>query len=253
LDTLDGRNLCTRDGGQLNNINKTGKIAMSPSGQNHNRLSKKLGGMLLFVALVICLMPLSAEAEENSPRDVEELKKTCRGLGPFNNLDELLYQFYINLDSDCLFYMPVGELEKIWGIKILSEERGKYGEEYFKVRNSADFHFKPYESENDSFYLVVRHGSPDLAKNAFSIQITREYYERTGTLFPYAKFPRTLPEPVEERLKWNANDPGLEPWQRRKLRGRYFPEYFFYTWPNSDGSHEIGLGEEYGVTRIGIH
>ena len=223
---------------------------MSPSGQNHNRLSKKLGGMLLFVALVICLMPLSAEAEENSPRDVEELKKTCRGLGPFNNLDELLYQFYINLDSDCLFYMPVGELEKIWGIKILSEERAKYGAEYSKVRDSADFYFKPYESEKDSFYLEVWPNRYDPTKNVFSIQITREYYERTRTLFYDAKFPRTLPEPIEEQLERGV------PWAAREYRprklGRLFPSWFLYTWPNSDGSHKIKLGAEHGITSIGI-
>lgn len=47
------------------------------------------------VALFLCL-----------PRNAAAEGKMCTNLKEIHNLDELLYQFYINLDSDCLFTMP---------------------------------------------------------------------------------------------------------------------------------------------------
>ena len=45
-------------------------------------------------------------------------KTTCKNLGKVGDLDDLLFQMYSNLDSHCLFEMPVGELERIWGIPV---------------------------------------------------------------------------------------------------------------------------------------
>ena len=64
----------------------------------------------------------TVEAEENVPHKGETI---CKELKPFNNLDELLYQFYVNLVSDCLFDMPVEELQTIWHIQIFARERAQ--------------------------------------------------------------------------------------------------------------------------------
>jgi hypothetical protein len=130
----------------------------------------------LAAMLLVCFVSSSASAAEDHP---------CKGLKPFSNLEELLYQFYIN-DNECLFTMPVNELEKIWDIKILSEERRK-PKNYYPL-SEIEFYNKPYKSERDAFYIEM-----DTNKKAgqefFLILITRAYYEKHGTLFPDGSFP----------------------------------------------------------------
>ncbi|MDL2259637.1 hypothetical protein LJB99_02010 [Deltaproteobacteria bacterium OttesenSCG-928-K17] len=70
----------------------------------------KLAAMLLLAAWPLCVSPV-AVADERLPAAEGGQVTPCKGLKPFNNLDELLYQFHINLDSDCLFTMPVEEHE----------------------------------------------------------------------------------------------------------------------------------------------
>ncbi len=42
----------------------------------------------------------------------------CKGLRKVTDVDDLLKQFYDNIDSDCLFQIGTDDLEKIWGIKV---------------------------------------------------------------------------------------------------------------------------------------
>ena len=83
----------------------------------------KLNILLPAMVCLILAAPANVFAEEGVVADPKAATAPCKGLKPYNNLDELLYQFYINLDSDCLFKMPVAELEKTWDIKILSRDR----------------------------------------------------------------------------------------------------------------------------------
>lgn len=99
----------------------------------------------------------------------------CKGLKPFNDVFDLLDQFYQNRDSDCLFNMPVEELEKIWDTIILTEERAK-PKVYYPL-SEAEFYNKPYQSEKDSFYIE----KPN--KWSFFIKVTKEYWEKYGTLY----------------------------------------------------------------------
>ena len=89
--------------------------------------------------------------------DDETINTTCKSLKPFDNIDELLYQFYINLDSDCLFTTPLAELEKAWDIKIDSQERIDAGQ-----YDINDFYKKPYKSEKDAFYVKASRGEKDI-------------------------------------------------------------------------------------------
>ena len=155
---------------------------------------KFAGSLLLMAAWLLCAVPALAEGEETAS---DFASTPCNGLKPFNNLDELLYQFYINLDSDCLFEMPVSKLEKIWDIKILSKERAQ-GYEYSELRMSAEFANKPYKSEKDAFYVKVVKGQNPEKPNSlqFWIVITKEYSKEHATLFPDGKFPKLLPKPI---------------------------------------------------------
>ena len=232
--------------------------------QKGDRYSAKLSGMLLLVvALLICYVP-AARAVEETISDTEA--SLCKGLKPFKNLDELLYQFYINLDSDCLFEMPVAELEKVWEIKILSEERVRklyekwetkpYSDEKanlsrarFQLSESYDFKNKPYKSEKDAFFVEKgRTNITDL--NYFLIQITKEYNEIYATLFPDGNYPRLLPVPRKEwmeRLSVHHWSIGESP--RHKNKGMYDP-YSYYYWLNSDQTRMISLGGLWGVTEV---
>lgn len=214
-----------------------------------NRYILIFGG-ILFGALLLGPTPQAAGEEEGAAASSSGEETPCRGLKPFKNIDELLYQFYINLDSDCLFKMPVAELEKIWGIKILSRERLKEGQGLYQIEKTSDFYYKPYNSDKDAFYLV---SSPSLRQpemNYFRIAITRAYYNRHHTIFPDAKFPKSLPEPLAIKSKYLWHPP--QPQHQPMFQGRHYPQYYYYYWYSSDKTGVISLGGEYGVTKINI-
>ena len=224
-----------------------------------NRCSLILG-RILFAALLLWLVPQVAWAEEDAAVASGAEEIPCRGLKPFKDLNELLYQFYINLDGDCLFKMPVSELEKIWETKILSRERGP-GENFFKLRNSSEFYYKPDNSgkaysytkaSKDAFYITASPSPRNPEMNYFAIQITNEFYKRRGSLFPDAKFPRSLPEPIA--IKYKNSQYALRSMGESRIIGRHHPEYYYYHWYSSDKTGRISLGGEYeyGITRINI-
>ena len=156
---------------------------------------------------------------------------------PFNNLDELLYQFYINLDSDCLFKMPVAELEKVWGIKILDKERFK-PKNYYPF-SETEFYYKPYKTEKDAFYVEMSSGS--FSGNRFELKITKEYFERHGTLFPDEKLPKLLPQPNSDRKSDNDTPPCKFPdfIKILSISGKQEETCYSHMWWNSDRSIKL--------------
>ena len=143
--------------------------------------------------------------------------KMCKNLKKVNNLDELLYQIYVNLDRDCLFTMPPTKLEKAWGIKILSEEHLQPGQTMSKLRNNVDFKGKPYRTEADAFY--IRASRRKNRTIMFHIYITEAYDKAHATLFPEGNFPRLIPEPTKTLIEF-----GCDPTPRlRSKDGKYRP------------------------------
>lgn len=166
----------------------------------------KLSGMLLLAAaLLLCSISVTTAAEETVPptskaeEDVSNTKTVpCKGLKPFNNIDELVYQFYINLESDCLFEMSIAELEDVWGIKILDDERVK--PKNFYPLSETEFFNKPYKTDKDAFYIERIQGETKAAYakkpipiNKFTLKPTNEYFESYGALFPDGQLPKLLP------------------------------------------------------------
>ena len=208
------------------------------------------------VTTLFCLLPTTSMAEENM----------CTDLKKVNNLDELLYQMYINLDSDCLFTMPLADLEKAWGIQILSKERlqpgqtiYEMGEAYADLRNSDDFRGKPYRSEADAFYVDARRENNRTKQ--FQILITKVYLQEHATLFPEGNFPKLIPEPTYYGFNpapisyppLRVGDPpqnAPEP----KNPGVYTRDYLCY-WLNADRTHMIYIFTETtpSVTRITVN
>jgi len=154
------------------------------------------GTLLLAAALALCAVQAAAAEEVVS----DPKTAPCKGLKPYNNLDELLYQFYINLESDCLFEMPTAELEEAWDVKILDKERAK-SENYYPL-SETEFYNKPYKSERDAFYIEKG--------TWFYIKITKEYYDRYGSLFPSGAPPKLISDALVKDFeypyvyRWNS-------------------------------------------------
>ena len=170
---------------------------VNQSRPKHGRRSFKVGGILfLIVASVFWFWLISGRAPGR-----------CLGLKPYNNLGDLLYQVYINLDNNCLFTMPVAELEKAWDTKILSAERLKPGQFLYQLGDSSDFSRKPYKSERDAFYLE-REVDKINDTVQLSIIITKEYLKKHGTLFPDGNFPKQLPPPMRDSFPLEVHGRG---------------------------------------------
>ena len=204
-----------------------------------------LGVVLLIVFLLVtfCSEPLRADQSIPEPESTP-----CKELKPFNDLDELLYQFYVNLDSDCLFEMPVEELEKIWDIKIFASERAQ---ETGQFRESEEFANKPYKNEKDAFYIRMSQGKWT-KKNDFYIDITNEYFEKNATLFPDDNYPKLLPEPLTQTaiMLISPSRPGHQEPLCPKNRRRYDLQRRRYYWINSDHTREMSLHGFCGITSI---
>jgi len=168
----------------------------------HQRRPVAFGMLLLGAMLLICSPSSVLRADETVSATSSEDSTPCKGLKPYNNLDELLYQFYINLENDCLFEMPTSELEKIWGIKILDEERAK-PKNYYPL-SETEFFNKPYRTEKDAFYIELTRNERNglnreyQAVNRFKLKITKEYAAKHGSLLHNEKLPRLLPFPNYE-------------------------------------------------------
>ena len=196
------------------------------------------------VTTLFCLLPTTSMAEE----------KMCTDLKKVNNLDELLYQMYSNLDSDCLFTMPLAELEEAWGTKILDRNNLKPGQRLFELRRSVDFDGKPYHSEADAFYVeAYREGN---RTTNFTIFMTEAYEKAHITLFPEGNFPRMLPDPISRALmplpnpSIDPDGPPRYPQNPGKYNGRYV-----YFWVNTAKTHMIVItpGQTNAVGGIRVH
>ncbi|MDR2947148.1 MAG: hypothetical protein LBV79_10450 [Candidatus Adiutrix sp.] len=169
--------------------------------QKRGKPAFALRGRLRLVAFSLFLLafalacPAPARAAEEEAISAAQAAP-CKGLKPYNNIDELLYQFYINLDSDCLFEMSTAELEEAWGIKILDEERFK-PINYYPL-SETEFYYKPYKSEKDAFYVEITSSeSNQYGAKTFTIRATEDYFEKYGTFFPDEELPTTLPVPTD--------------------------------------------------------
>jgi len=168
----------------------------------------------------------------------------CQGLKPFNNLDELLYQLYINLGRNCLFQMSTEELEKSWDIKILDRSRKLTGQS----RASSDFYNKPYKSEKDSFYVEISRHPANFRATLIYINITKEFKNKHFSLFPIGTSPKLLPKPQEfYSMLNNGYNPTYKSTVEDDRPGWSGYEYF---WSSSDGWQMLWYSPSYGINRI---
>jgi len=226
------------------------------SGKKCKKSSVKLSDILLLMtALLLCLVSAAAAAEEGVPAVADPKTTPCKGLKPFNNLDELLYQFYINLDSDCLFKMPVAELEKVWKTKIASYKRSNSTATKVVASLNEDFWGKPYKIERDIFFIEAVLDD-ELNTESFIIKKTREYEAKEDTLLlnDY-DYPEGFSKP--QKTYYSGRNVPMIVGQRfpDSRPGKYRDNTFhMYYWVNSKQTRMIRLLGEFGIVReIEVH
>jgi hypothetical protein len=147
----------------------------------------------------------------------------CRGLKAVNDIDDLLYQFYINFDSDCLFTLSIAELEKIWGLKISNSNITITGDGYKSIPLGGLYEefigvsadnpeiennkHSIYVSGDGDFGVEVYATGKENKIQYFTIRMTKAHKKKQDTFFPNNKiYPIFLPTP-ETKMRVYFVDP----------------------------------------------
>lgn len=146
--------------------------------------------MLLIIAILL-LFPTLATAEVQDTIPTPDPKTApCIGLKPFKNIDELLYQIYSNLESDCLFKMDPRKLAEIWQIPSIT----------FMDRHKSPVYSDERKSNTDYFNsdLVLEVAEVDGDSDIDYIIIRLDYDNGAGEkgLFSTNKYPKLVPAPL---------------------------------------------------------
>ena len=168
-------------------------------------MKKATAALLGILLLAGCSDGVTQSAEDNANRKEAGMgKTTCKNLGKVGDLDDLLFQMYSNLDSHCLFEMPVGELERIWGIPVYdytlptdtaSEEVNrrniKKRDEYALKRQADQDKYKRlhWEVIKSNDYDPDNEG--EIKNVVFEIFSAKDY-----GVFMQGKYPKFLPPPI---------------------------------------------------------
>ncbi len=152
---------------------------------------KNLFSTALLVPIIACSATDTtklSQAETNTDKLANINTYGCKNLHKVTDIDDLLKQMYDNIDSHCLFEMDIDDLEKVWGIKIFSDQKGIRDEEY-----------KQYKKQANAFYLL----KVDYRKrgNSFTVRFTDKFsndYKKKGSVWSQSslgsgKFPFYLP------------------------------------------------------------
>lgn len=158
------------------------------------RLSKQIK----YSALCLCvLLSLSIYAEQIGS------EYGCNNLHKVQNIDDLLAQFYANIDTLCLFEIPKKELEKAWGLRIFETDLQNITEQtsseiaaMFKYHNNENgiyimtgsdnygYFFEPIVSKK---FLEVNQkiwGNTELSES--TVSILPPYHQKRSTQLDYA-------------------------------------------------------------------
>lgn len=129
-----------------------------------------------------------------------EAKDVCKNLSKVNNIDELLFQFYSHIDSQCIFEMPVEELEKALGIPVIDYESG---DDWGVIVNKIN-----KLKEGDGFFViktVLENGV-----TAFYIRLSSNYKNKNkgyGGSLSKGQYHKLLPPPQVTPAEGRINPP----------------------------------------------
>ena len=181
------------------------------------KYGRDIGVFILFLFTIF-----SASAQDDGKEDAvpyKELKQhipaECRGLHKVKDIDDLLLQMHSNLDSQCLFKIPVEILEKIW---------------YLPIIDSGDFYALPdsekelIQKENNVFIQRDIHNSFCYIVVSDEVYISKRIQAKEP---PYKRFPKNLPPPRQEEF----NFAGHSVIRIRSLGDeKYYRQFVMYYW-----------------------
>lgn len=187
----------------------------------------------IWLISVFLLMSGFSQATENYGEE-----KGCKNLGKVTDIDNLLYQFYSNIDSQCLFEIPTQELQKIWAVRI-----------YDYTDLTLDENIALNKERNE--IMIKTPNMLIVSKTEFKGDITfhvfmGEKYNQKGWggSIGNGDFPKLLPTP-EIRIKCfimgifkysNGYDPSERP---KPLNKSAYKACFKYFWLNKNLSRDM--------------
>lgn len=165
-------------------------------------------------SLFFILFILSATVKADSL----SIPKNCRYLSQPKQAEDLLYQFYKNKDTNCLFVIDLDVLERIWKIPVLDLR-----ETSTQTREERDYKLSHLE-----LYSALGRKIQVIRSETMYGQIFKVHNQKNdSSLFtPDVSFPRGLPKPKGFYSHWTAIG---APWVKEKDYGVY-KAYYVYAW-----------------------
>ncbi|WP_143325945.1 hypothetical protein [Vandammella animalimorsus] len=195
-------------------------------------------GVLLVAACASQAQPVPA------PEKASEAMKqaACKNLAPIKDIDDLLYQMYSNLDSQCLFEMPTSELEEIWGIRIF-DLTGPHGSKKREAQLKA--YHQHHANGVNGVFMVKSDGEPSsgqLLRIEAATHAANGMNNKFGGSLGELRLPVQLPPPNRSHqmhpLAWPDAMPenlgsNATPTPKHIDKSEYdvFTDYFWFTAP----------------------
>lgn len=160
--------------------------------------------MKKFILFSILLFSSTFALADSKPKQQTPTNHHCQNLSKITDIDDLLYQMYSNIDSQCLFKMDTQELEKIWGIPIFDYVKN-HTEEAIDAQLERRKQVREHE---DTLYIIksVRHYNNNLEQefNVYTSDLFKEKYKNYGGYAELGKLPKLLPPPDVQLTDFNA-------------------------------------------------
>lgn len=201
--------------------------------QNKNENNHLITKMKSKCYLILSISILLIGCQSTTQTAVAPIQHHCKDLHKVKDIDDLMYQMYINSDSQCLFEMPTADLASIWGIPIFDytvDLTDKQEDKTIRQRQKLD-------KKADTLILLKMNQYTDERKIKFSIQTTQAYSNRyafsgLGGSFERGQFPPNLPVPEQKALYPSGGEPDshhpLEPVQAPA--GNVYRKFHQYAW-----------------------
>ena len=194
-----------------------------------------------------------------------KVSEPCKNLGKVNTIDDWLYQVHSNINSQCLFEMPVSELERIWGLPIIDDTKVNWGMmNNLQANQMIQFH-KMKRSQARTFYVIKDVQADNKKLVYFEMVIDSQYrkqqYHTFGGSMLAGVFPYHLPR-FDFYQNWSSRtnftlDPSIDyenhPFIRKEISP--YTKFSHYYWVNANRkrnmpSLEMRTGYIPTVTRI---
>lgn len=183
-----------------------------------------------YAVLVMCLIgvfllvPVNCEAEETA-------NSHCNNLHQVKDIDDLLLQFYSNIDNQCLFEMPTQQLEKIWRVRILD-----YVNADSKKISDLNTEFHRIIENEQSLFICKKDFEQGVI--ALDINLTNEYIKQNtgwGGLISKGQYPKLLPLPQVVSVFFDEPYeilPVIHSTRPHIPKDTIYREYSYYYWLN---------------------